>query len=374
MSPVVSVLTPCFNQGHFLPDAVASALSAMRVAGIEGEIIVVDDGSTDQSGRIAEESARQDPERIQILHQDNQGQAVARQAAFEVSSGEFIIMLDADDALAPYMIRRCMGMFEQYAGAAVVVADAWMVAPDGRTRLRQHHQHRIVGWPDVLAYNPYGALAATITRRSAIESVGGLAVEGPAGCEDWDLWVRLTRCGYEFQGVPAPVAFYRQSAGGYSRRLLTMLEASMNVLERAAAEDPRLDGCETTAAPIGAEQFSRYVNGRIFHTLGQAVGAGCGQREMEAILERLQDCEPAVDYWREQYQWGLHGALEIREPEVRSPVAAWNGVKERVERALQRGGEIGGGHDLVDQLETITESARQKPSIFRRIAGKIFGG
>src|SRR5688500_8996836 len=91
--PLVSVVIPCYNQAHYLSEAVESAL-AQSYGSVE--TFVVDDGSADNSGEI---SARYP--RVSYLRQANRGVAAARNAGLAASSGQFVLFLDADDRLLP---------------------------------------------------------------------------------------------------------------------------------------------------------------------------------------------------------------------------------------------------------------------------------
>jgi hypothetical protein len=135
----------------------------------------------------------------------------------------------------------------------------------------------------MLEYNPYGALAACLLRASAVRAVGGLTVPGTPGCEDWDLWVRLTRAGWPVLTHPAVCARYRQGESNYSRQPLVMLRAELELLERVAASPAPAPATDATgAAPLPLPEpaaWARLRNGRVFHALGLALGhmpAGAG--------------------------------------------------------------------------------------------------
>lgn len=100
MSPLVSILIPAYNAAPFLKRSVGSAL-AQTYANIE--VVIVDDGSTDDTTLIADDLAAQD-HRVRVVHQSNQGPAEARRTAFKASTGDYIAYLDADDELLPEAI------------------------------------------------------------------------------------------------------------------------------------------------------------------------------------------------------------------------------------------------------------------------------
>ena len=97
MSPKVSVVIPCYNCIDYLEESVRSVLAqTLR----ELEILIVDDGSTDGSGALADSLAAQD-DRIRVIHQKNGGLPVARNSGIDAACGEYIAFLDADDLVLP---------------------------------------------------------------------------------------------------------------------------------------------------------------------------------------------------------------------------------------------------------------------------------
>lgn len=97
MSSLVSIIIPAYNAAHFLPRSVASALT--QTYG-DIEVVIVDDGSTDQTGDIADRLAQQDG-RVRVVHQENRGLAEARRSGIKAARADFITHLDADDELLP---------------------------------------------------------------------------------------------------------------------------------------------------------------------------------------------------------------------------------------------------------------------------------
>ncbi len=102
MQPIVSVTVPVYNTFKYLRLCLDS-LVAQTLDDIE--FILVDDGSTDDSGAICDEYAAKDP-RFRVIHQSNGGSAMARQAGLDASSGEFVIVCDSDDWVVPDMYEK----------------------------------------------------------------------------------------------------------------------------------------------------------------------------------------------------------------------------------------------------------------------------
>src|SRR2546427_4289384 len=127
MKPLVSILIPAFDAEEWIADTIKSAV---RQTWPRKEIIVVDDGSTDQTLSIARQFAS---ERVSVVTQDNQGAAAARNHAFSICQGDYIQWLDADDLLAPDKIERQMEALDHGASKRMLLSSAW-----GRFVYRPH--------------------------------------------------------------------------------------------------------------------------------------------------------------------------------------------------------------------------------------------
>ena len=92
-SPFFSVIVPVYNVEKYLPECIESVLNQSFG---DFELILVDDGTKDNSGVICDEYAQKDA-RVKVIHQDNAGQAVARNTGTDIAQGEYIIYLDSDD-------------------------------------------------------------------------------------------------------------------------------------------------------------------------------------------------------------------------------------------------------------------------------------
>ncbi len=92
----VSVIIPFYNVADYLPECVDSVL-AQTLPGVEA--ILVDDGSDDGSEALADEYGRKYPDRVKVIHQENKGAAVARNAGFDIAEGDYVHFLDSDDRL-----------------------------------------------------------------------------------------------------------------------------------------------------------------------------------------------------------------------------------------------------------------------------------
>lgn len=119
MKPKVSILIPAYNCQQWLGETIESALAQTWQ---NLEIIIVDDGSKDNTLRIAKQY---ESEKVKVIHQENQGQSAAENRAYQAAQGEFIQYLDADDLLAADKIERQMQLFQTESDREFVAACEW---------------------------------------------------------------------------------------------------------------------------------------------------------------------------------------------------------------------------------------------------------
>lgn len=231
--PLVSVVIPCYRQARFLGMAIESAL-AQEYPRIE--IVVVDDGSPDETATVA---ARYPA--VRYVRQENGGLSSARNRGWRVARGEFVVFLDADDRLLPKAIAAGVRALLLRPECAFASGDYQYVNADGS--LQRKRPQRFVEddhYRALLRDNYIGMCATVIHRRAALEEVGGFEPALPA-CEDYDLYLRIARrhpvcCHREL------VAEYRQHGENMSARPALMLETVLGVLRRQwrhARADPR---------------------------------------------------------------------------------------------------------------------------------------
>ena len=129
--PRVSVIIPCYNHGRFVTDAVESVL---RQTLADLEVIIIDDGSTDDSAAVIG-GVRND--RVRVLRTENRGVSAARNAGLDLAQGEFIAFLDADDAWEPAKLERQVALMDAEPEVALVFTDLRRYSADGDIEERQ---------------------------------------------------------------------------------------------------------------------------------------------------------------------------------------------------------------------------------------------
>lgn len=131
--PQFSIVIPCYNYGHWLARAVNSVLAQ---DGDDWELLVIDDGSSDDTAQIARELLARHPDRLRFLAQVNHGAAAARNRGIDETKGRYLIFLDADDELAPGALAAYRELLARMPDADLLAGAHRACAVNGRCRLR----------------------------------------------------------------------------------------------------------------------------------------------------------------------------------------------------------------------------------------------
>ncbi len=222
-APWVSIVIPCYNQAHFLSDAIESALNqTYRYI----EVVVVDDGSTDSTSLIA---ARY--QKVRYIKQANQGLAAARNTGIRESKGSYLVFLDADDRLLLNAIEAGVNCFSIHPDCTFVSGAHIRVATDG-SPLGKPEMYRVYVDKDhyiaLLHGNYIGMHATVMYRRDVLVSIRGFDTSLTA-CEDYDLYFRIARL-YPVHCHNQVVAEYRMHNANMSRNAGLMLKTALAVL------------------------------------------------------------------------------------------------------------------------------------------------
>jgi glycosyltransferase involved in cell wall biosynthesis len=203
------------------------------------EIIVVDDGSPDDTAAVAERYADRG---VKLIQQANAGLASARNAGILFATGKFLLFLDADDYLLPDTLQRFLDAAGQDPAGDVYFGSWDVVEEDGRVVRRttpeitagENFLHRY------LRGNVFPCHAA-IVRRAALAKSNLFDTQLRA-FEDWDLWIRLAASGARFVPADGAVVAYRQLPGSMSKHYDRMRQAGAAVMAKAIAH-PNCPAC-----------------------------------------------------------------------------------------------------------------------------------
>jgi glycosyltransferase involved in cell wall biosynthesis len=223
---LVSVIIPCYNQAHFVGDAIESVLAQTWP---QREIIVVDDGSRDDPAMVVAPYAG-----VRLIRQTNQGVSAARNRGMRASTGEFLIFLDADDRLTSRALEVHLHHLQARPDCAMAAGHYCEIAADG-TVLGTPKQHRVISeyYKTLLGGGDCVWLpAAVLYRRAELEAVGGWN-EARSGCADWDLYLHIAQR-YPICCHTEVVAEYRQHLPSMSRNSGAMLRDALAVFAAQA--------------------------------------------------------------------------------------------------------------------------------------------
>jgi glycosyltransferase involved in cell wall biosynthesis len=190
-----SIIIPSYGQARYLREAIESALAQT----VKCEVIVVDDGSTDGSLKIAEEYA----DRLKVIKQVNKGLAAARNTGIMNATGDWILPLDADDILMVNCVEKLMELHTKY-------PDADVLAPSFQTMGVVQEHITLMQEPQLEHFrtaNRIGYFSAI--KKSVLHEVGGYSSRMVWGAEDYALWFDLLTRGKKIVTTPEILVLYR---------------------------------------------------------------------------------------------------------------------------------------------------------------------
>jgi glycosyltransferase involved in cell wall biosynthesis len=226
----VSVLIPVYNGQAFIETAVRSALEQR---GVSTEVIVIDDGSTDETPAIL----RAFGPAIRVLRQPNAGHVRARNNGAHLARGDWFAFLDADDEWLPGKLAQ---QLEAAAAISAGMAYTNYEAVGSLSRFAGLGSDAVTMWDgdifEPLLFGNFVTVSSVIMHRGWFERLGGFDT-ALAVCEDWDMWLRYSAAG----GITAlhrePLIKYRWHANGMSQSHERMLLGRVTVIERALASE-----------------------------------------------------------------------------------------------------------------------------------------
>jgi glycosyltransferase involved in cell wall biosynthesis len=231
-APLISVVIPAYNAERTIP---ATLLSVLRQTVDDLEVIVVDDGSTDNTFDVVR--SYEDP-RLRILRQENAGHAGARNAGIGHTTGKYVAFVDADDLWLPRKLEAQLAFLRGHPdvralhSAAIHVDDGLRPlfigqCPDGKNSLI-----------DVLCFRGLpGFMCTPIIERQLLDELGRFD-QSLIILQDWDLAIRLARRG-ELHSISEPLALYRVHSANQSKTLELHVEPGERILG-ALFQDPEL--------------------------------------------------------------------------------------------------------------------------------------
>lgn len=230
--PYFSIIIPCYNQALYLSKAIDSILSQSFQ---DWEVIIINDGSTDQTQLVAE-SFKISDKRVFVVNQSNKGLSAARNTGVALAKGQVINFLDADDWLLNNCLQIVFDHFLKYKYDVLVT---------GFTYFKESspiHSHFFSFQEISISRLIEGNIAppvAFFVKNNVVKVVGDFDVT-LKGCEDWDYWIRIGKFGFRFFSIRDILVAYRYVPNSMSRNPWKMYEALLIVSERARSMDYRI--------------------------------------------------------------------------------------------------------------------------------------
>jgi glycosyltransferase involved in cell wall biosynthesis len=223
--PAVSVIMPAYNVAPYIGAAIESVLAQTFT---DFELIIVDDGATDETAQIARAYAAEDS-RIVVIRQQNAGLPAARNTAMRRATAEIFALLDSDDLWMPEFLDEQLAILRSRPEVDIVTGNAWTLGGhlDGKpTR----------PWPDprpqpclaTILSDEYAVFIMSVFRRRVYETVGEFD-ELLRTNEDFDYWLRAALAGLRFTRNERPLGFYRRRDDSLSASQVRMLRGALRV-------------------------------------------------------------------------------------------------------------------------------------------------
>ncbi len=229
--PRVSVVIPAYNSAAFLREAIQSVLNQTYS---DFEVVVVDDGSTDNTESVV----RSFGDRVSYLKQDNRGAGAARNHGIKRSKGKYVAFLDSDDLWLPGKLAEQIPLLDRDAEIGLVYSD-WAVVPEQGDAEPSYLRNRPAasGYVfDELVQSGFILTSGTVVRRSCLDEVGDFD-ETLSIAQDFDLWLRICYR-WKIARVNKPFVIKRNRDGNLSSDLLKTAAERIVLFERALRKFP----------------------------------------------------------------------------------------------------------------------------------------
>ncbi len=247
---------PAFNTEGYIGRALESALAQTRH---DCEVIVVDDGSTDETARVVERMGRRDA-RVRLIVQANSGPAKARNVALAEARGQFFALLDSDDEWMPEYLAAQLDLLERHPDVSVVTANVINRGgpADGRAYWPASDTMRRLTLLDMIERED-SVCIMSLFRRDVYTAIGGFDETFINGSEDYDYWLRAAAAGFGFAQQRRALGFYQRRPESMSARQLNMLLGITQALGKTRASA----ACPDTARAAIDRQLARFEQERL---------------------------------------------------------------------------------------------------------------
>lgn len=230
-NPDISVIITTYNRANFIDRAIKSVLNQIYQ---DFEIIIVDDGSTDNTEEIIK--GYKDKRIIYIKHKKNQGISAARNTRIKKSRGEYIAFLDSDDEWVPEKLSKQVKILQnESTEVGVVYSNLCYIDENGKdmNKLLNPKREGYI-YKDLLGENCVGPPSTLLIRKECFNQVGLFDSQQDAH-EDWDMWIRIAKS-YKFALIKIPLVKYRLHSNQISKNLEVKIIMAKRILVKYTDE------------------------------------------------------------------------------------------------------------------------------------------
>ncbi|MBC7900778.1 MAG: glycosyltransferase family 2 protein [Saprospiraceae bacterium] len=283
-TPVCSIIIPTYNHAKYIERSVECAL---RQTLENVEVIVVDDGSTDETPEIVTQFA----DKIIYHRKENGGLGAARNTGIGISRGKYIQFLDADDTIDDTKLEKQVRVFEKDDSVSVVYSDCSCSDADGADL--ENASYPLGDGEDpipVLLHRTLSGVHASLVKRSAVIEAG-MFDESRVAQEDWDLWLRIALKGQKYKYLPGNLAHYDQQGSAMVTNPVLMYRRTLHLLSRFL-DNPDLRG-------LGQNSVNDFIAYQNFALATRSYNNGWWRRSRGHFLKALRANPKLVEreYW-----------------------------------------------------------------------------
>jgi glycosyltransferase involved in cell wall biosynthesis len=244
--PKVTVVMPVYNVQRYLPESIESVLKQSLT---DFELIIVDDGSTDDSYQICQNLVRLD-RRVLILSQKNRGLSGARNTGIIASKGRYIAFLDSDDIWHKDKLKYHVSLLDRNPEVGVSYCNSTFIDDDSQPiGLSQNPKLNDIAAKDILLKNPIGNGSVPVIRRETLEQIVFQQTENRVNyfdeslrqSEDIECWIRIiSTTDWRFKGIDQKLTYYRINNSGLSANINKQFKSWEKAQEKMSAYAPEL--------------------------------------------------------------------------------------------------------------------------------------
>lgn len=279
-TPFFSVVMPAYNAAEFIGEAIASVQGQTY---LDWELVIVNDGSSDDTPSVIEDRARVDP-RVSVIHQPNRGAAAARNAGIVESRSPWICYLDSDDIWFPETLSKYHDYITAHPRARFIYGYRHRLRNGKITVLKGSHQDRSTTSRDLFLF-PYLSPMRVCHQRSLVDEVGGYDENLPGACEDIDLYLRmgLKAC---FEPIDFATGLRRRHTKNISKPTGENYAIEAAMLKRFLSD-------YGGATILSREEIDRRL-GRLYYVAGREYYAGRRFRQSISALDMANRYRPTL--------------------------------------------------------------------------------